>query len=96
MTTGVSFKTNVVLNQMKTLQGLLSVPWWADRVGGREGRRWGWEWKYNYNDGKGDDGDDDGDGDDDDLYIMVKCVCVCHEKVTKFVWPPPHYFQIFF
>ena len=33
------------------------------------------------------------DDDDDDLYIMVKCVCVCHEKVTKFVWPPP--FQFF-
>ena len=30
-----------------------------------------------------------------DLYIMVKCVCVCHEKVTKFVWPPPLFFQIF-
>ena len=43
---------------MKTLQGSPSVPWWADRVGGREGRRWGWEWKYNYNDGKGDDDDD--------------------------------------
>ena len=26
------------------------------------------------------------------------CVCVCHEKVTKFVWPPPSNFfvQIFF
>ena len=35
------------------------------------------------------------DDDDDDLYIMVKCVCVCHEKVTKFVWPPP-FFPIFF
>ena len=54
---------------MKTLQGSLTVPWWADRVGGREGRRWGWEWKYNYND---DDDDDDGkgDGDDDDDYVQ--------------------------
>ena len=42
-----------------------------------------------------DNGDDHDDDDNGDLYIMVKCVCVCHEKVTKFVWPPPLFFQIF-
>ena len=36
-----------------------------------------------------DNGDDHDDDDNGDLYIMVKCVCVCHEKVTKFVLPPP-------